>query len=246
MQIVSNNIPEHIAIIMDGNGRWAKGQGLPRSAGHKKGVETLRQVVRTSGEVGVKYLTLFAFSSENWNRPAEEVGFLMGLLKTFVKRDLEKLHNENVRVTVIGGRENLQADILKLLLEAEETTAQNTGLNLVIAFNYGARDEIARATRKITADVKSGILDIENIDEDCLSSYLDTSSIPDPELIIRSSGEQRLSNFLLWQAAYSEFIFVDELWPDFSKDVYLRAINTYKGRERRFGGVLPEKVAATS
>lgn len=246
MQTTSDNTPEHIAIIMDGNGRWAKGQGLPRSAGHKKGVETLRQVVRTSGEVGVKYLTLFAFSSENWNRPAEEVGFLMGLLKTFVKRDLEKLHNENVRVSIIGGRENLQADILKLLLEAEDTTAQNTGLNLVIAFNYGARDEIARATQKIAADVKSGLLNSSDINEDCLSSYLDTKSIPDPELIIRSSGEQRLSNFLLWQAAYSEFVFVNELWPDFSKDVYLRAIDKYKSRERRFGGVFDEKVAATS
>lgn len=246
MQTTSNNTPEHIAIIMDGNGRWAKGQGLPRSAGHKKGVETLRQVVRTSGEVGIKYLTLFAFSSENWNRPAEEVGFLMGLLKTFVKRDLEKLHNENVRVSVIGGRENLQADILKLLLEAEETTVQNTGLNLVIAFNYGARDEITRATKKLAADVKSGLLETDDIDECCLSSYLDTKSIPDPELLIRSSGEQRLSNFLLWQAAYSEFVFVDELWPDFTKDVYLRAIDTYKSRERRFGGTLPEKMAATS
>lgn len=246
MQTTSNNIPEHIAIIMDGNGRWAKGQGLPRSAGHKKGVETLRQVVRTSGEVGVKYLTLFAFSSENWNRPAEEVGFLMGLLKTFVKRDLEKLHKENVRVSIIGARNNLQADILKLLLKAEETTAQNTGLNLVVAFNYGARDEIARATKKIATDVKSGLLNADDIDECCLSSYLDTKSIPDPELLIRSSGEQRLSNFLLWQAAYSEFVFVDELWPDFSKDVYLRAIDTYKSRERRFGGTLPEKIAATS
>lgn len=246
MQTSSKNTPEHIAIIMDGNGRWAKGQGLPRSAGHKKGVETLRQVVRTSGEIGVKYLTLFAFSSENWNRPAEEVGFLMGLLKTFVKRDLEKLHNENVRVSVIGGRENLQVDILKLLLEAEETTAQNTGLNLVIAFNYGARDEIVRATQTIAADVKSGLLNADDVNEDCLSSYLDTKSIPDPELIIRSSGEQRLSNFLLWQAAYSEFVFVDELWPDFSKEVYLCAIDKYKSRERRFGGVVTEKVAATS
>lgn len=246
MQTATNSTPEHIAIIMDGNGRWAKGQGLPRSAGHKKGVEVLRQVVRTSGEAGVKYLTLFAFSSENWNRPAEEVGFLMGLLKTFVKRDLEKLHNENVRVRIIGGRDNLQVDILKLLLEAEETTAKNTGLNLVIAFNYGARDEIARATKKMATDVKSGLLDPSDINETCLSSYLDTKSIPDPELIIRSSGEQRLSNFLLWQAAYSEFIFVDELWPDFTKDVYLRAIETYKSRERRFGCVAEQNVAATS
>lgn len=246
MQIILNDTPEHIAIIMDGNRRWAKGQGLPQSAGHKKGVETLRQVVRTSGEIGVKYLTLFAFSSENWNRPAEEVGFLMGLLKSFVKRDLEKLHNEDVRVRIIGGRQNLQADILELLLQAEETTAKNTGLNLVIAFNYGARDEIARAAKKIAADVKSDLLDVDDINEYCVSSYLDTKSIPDPELIIRSSGEQRLSNFLLWQAAYSEFIFVDELWPDFTKDIYLDAIDRYKSRERRFGGTLDEKLAATS
>ncbi|MEW7008209.1 isoprenyl transferase [Lentilitoribacter sp. EG35] len=246
MQTFSNNIPEHVAIIMDGNGRWAKEQGLPRSAGHKKGVETLRQVVTTSGEIGVKYLTLFAFSSENWSRPAEEVGFLMGLLKTFMKRDLGKLRDKNVRVRIIGGRENLQLDILKLLLEAEESTAQNTGLNLVIAFNYGARDEIARATKRIAADVKSGLLDVNDINECCVSSYLDTRSIPDPELIIRSSGEQRLSNFLLWQAAYSEFVFVDELWPDFTKDVYLCAIDKFKSRERRFGGVVPQKVAVTS
>lgn len=241
-----SNAPNHVAIIMDGNGRWAKARGLSRSAGHQKGVETLRQVVRTAGEAGVQYLTLFAFSSENWSRPQEEVGFLMGLLKKFIKRDLEELRSENVRVKVIGGRENLQSDILDLLIEAEENTKQNDGLNLVIAFNYGARDEIARAAKLLAADVKSGALSPEEVCEEKIASYLDTSGIPDPDLIIRSSGEQRLSNFLLWQAAYAEFVFVDELWPDFTKDVFHRALSAYQKRDRRFGGVESAKLIATS
>lgn len=242
----TTNTPQHVAIIMDGNGRWAKARGLSRSAGHQKGVETLRQVVRTAGEAGVQYLTLFAFSSENWSRPQEEVGFLMGLLKKFIKRDLAELRSENVRVKIIGGRENLQSDILDLLIEAEENTKQNNGLNLVIAFNYGARDEIARATRRLAADIKSGALLPEDVCEAKISSYLDTSDIPDPDLIIRSSGEQRLSNFLLWQAAYAEFVFVDELWPDFTKDVFHRALSAYCQRDRRFGGVESAKLIATS
>ena len=205
------NTPQHVAIIMDGNGRWAKARGLSRSAGHQKGVETLRQVVRTAGEAGIQYLTLFAFSSENWRRPQEEVGFLMGLLKKFIKRDLAELRSENVRVRVIGARDNLQSDILDLLVEAEDNTRQNDGLNLVIAFNYGARDEIARATKRLAEDVRSGALLPENVNEEKINSYLDTCDVPDPDLIIRSSGEQRLSNFLLWQAAYSEFVFVEEL-----------------------------------
>ncbi|MEP2978759.1 MAG: isoprenyl transferase [Lentilitoribacter sp.] len=240
------NAPQHVAIIMDGNGRWAKSRGLSRSAGHQKGVETLRQVVRTAGEAGVQYLTLFAFSSENWSRPQEEVGFLMGLLKKFIKRDLEELRSENVRVKVIGGRDNLQSDILDLLIEAEENTKQNDGLNLVIAFNYGARDEIARAAKRMAADVKSGILLPEDVCEAKITSYLDTCDIPDPDLIIRSSGEQRLSNFLLWQAAYAEFVFVDELWPDFTREVFHRALNTFKTRDRRYGGVESAKLIATS
>lgn len=241
-----DNVPKHVAIIMDGNGRWAKSRGLSRTAGHQKGVETLRQVVRTAGEAGVKYLTLFAFSSENWNRPPEEVGFLMGLLKKFIKRDLDQLRDENVRVKIIGGRENLQSDILDLLIEAEDNTCTNDGLNLVIAFNYGARDEIARATKLIAQDVKNGILLPEDITEQRLSGYLDTRDIPDPDLIIRSSGEQRLSNFLLWQAAYAEFVFVPELWPDFTADVFHTALAQYNSRDRRFGALDCEKLIATS
>jgi undecaprenyl diphosphate synthase len=240
------NAPQHVAIIMDGNGRWAKSHGLSRSAGHQKGVETLRHVVRTAGEAGVQYLTLFAFSSENWSRPQEEVGFLMGLLKKFIKRDLEELRSENVRVNIIGARDNLQSDILDLLIEAEENTKQNDGLNLVIAFNYGARDEIARAAKRMAVDVKSGVLLPEDVCEAKITSYLDTRDIPDPDLIIRSSGEQRLSNFLLWQAAYAEFVFVDELWPDFTHEVFHRALNTFKTRDRRYGGVESAKLIATS
>jgi undecaprenyl diphosphate synthase len=247
MQTTSKtNAPQHVAIIMDGNGRWAKARGLSRSAGHQKGVETLRQVVRTAGEAGVQYLTLFAFSSENWSRPQEEVGFLMGLLKKFIKRDLEELRSENVRVRIIGARDNLQSDILDLLVEAEENTRQNDGLNLVIAFNYGARDEIARAAKRLAEDVKAGKLLPDQVNEAKVTSYLDTSNIPDPDLIIRSSGEQRLSNFLLWQAAYAEFVFVDELWPDFTKDVFHRALRTFCQRDRRFGGVESAKLIATS
>lgn len=239
-------VPEHVAIIMDGNGRWAKSRGLARTAGHQQGMETLRQVVRTAGEAGVKYLTLFAFSSENWNRPQEEVGFLMGLLKKFVRRDLEQLRSENVRVQIIGGREGLQSDILDLLIEAETNTKDNTGLNLVIAFNYGSRDELTRAAKAMALDVLCGKICPQDITTDKMSTYLDTSGIPDPDLIIRSSGEQRLSNFLLWQAAYTEFVFVQELWPDFSKQVFWTALMQFSKRERRFGGVENEKIAATS
>lgn len=241
----SANIPQHVAIIMDGNGRWAKRQGLPRTSGHKKGVETLRQVIRTSGEVGIKFITLFAFSSENWSRPEDEVGFLMGLLKTFIKQDLAKLHKENVRVRVIGRRDNLKPDILSLLTEAEQTTASNDALDLIIAFNYGARDEMVRATKALIADVQSGKIEQSEVGEQTISSYLDTREIPDPDLIIRSSGEQRLSNFLLWQSAYAEFVFVNECWPEFSKDVYLAALEQFGARERRFGGVSVQKIAAS-
>lgn len=237
--------PDHVAIIMDGNGRWAKKHGLPRTSGHKKGVETLRQVVRTSFDEGIKFLTLFAFSSENWSRPAEEVGFLMGLLKTFIKNDLAKLHKDNVRVRIIGRRDNLQADILSLLLDAEATTSNNTGLDLIIAFNYGARDEMVRATKALIADVQAGKVNESDVSENTIAAYLDTSDIPDPDLIIRSSGEQRLSNFLLWQSAYAEFVFVDEYWPDFTEQIYQNALAQFSKRERRFGGVESKKIAVS-
>ncbi len=239
-------IPEHVAIIMDGNGRWANERGLPRTMGHKKGVEAVREVVRAANDAGVKYLTLFAFSSENWRRPEAEVTDLMGLLKAFIRRDLAELHASNVRIRIIGERENLRSDILPLLLEAEETTSDNTSLVLVIAFNYGARDEITRAMRAIAADVAAGKLRADDVTQDLVSAYLDTAGIPDPDLVIRTSGEERLSNFLLWQAAYAELLFVPDLWPDFSRKTFMEALECYAGRERRFGGVTAVSKAAIS
>ncbi len=230
-------VPAHVAIIMDGNGRWAKKRGLPRTMGHRKGVESVREAVRVAGDVGISYLTLFAFSSENWTRPETEVNDLMGLLKAFIRRDLAELHGENVRIRMIGSRENLRGDILPLLLEAEETTRNNTGLTLVIAFNYGSRDEIARAARKLALKVQSGAIRTEEIDALALDRELDTWGIPDPDLLIRTSGEERLSNFLLWQSAYTELLFVPEFWPDFSRDTFYAALASYSGRERRFGGI---------
>lgn len=239
-------MPRHVAIIMDGNGRWARARGLPRTMGHKKGVEAVREVVRTAGDIGIDYLTLFAFSSENWRRPEEEVSDLMGLLKAFIRRDLADLHRENVRIRVIGDRENLRSDILPLLLEAEETTRKNTSLTLVIAFNYGSRDEMARAMKRIAAKVSSGLIEPAAITPALIDVHLDTVGIPDPDLIIRTSGEERLSNFLLWQAAYSELVFVPQFWPDFNRDLFLSTIETYAGRERRFGGLSANSALVSS
>lgn len=244
--LTSTTVPEHVAIIMDGNGRWANARGLPRTMGHRKGVETVRAAVKTAGELGIRYLTLFAFSSENWSRPAAEVSDLMGLLKTFIRRDLADLHRENVRIRVIGDRSNLRGDILPLLVEAEETTRANTGITLVIAFNYGARDEMTRAMRHLATEVAEGRLRPEDITPERISATLDTSDIPDPDLIIRTSGEERLSNFLLWQGAYSELIFVPELWPDFTRETFLAALEKYACRERRFGGVTEPTLAVGS
>ena len=229
--------PRHVAIIMDGNGRWAKSRGLPRGFGHRKGVEAVREAVRSAREFGVKYLTLYAFSSENWRRPAEEVSDLMGLLKLFIKRDLAELHSADVRIRIIGERERLTGDILQLLLEAEETTRDNKGLVLVIAFNYGARDEIARACRRVAAEVAAGRIAQDTVDAETVGRFLDTADMPDPDLIIRTSGEERLSNFLLWQAAYSELLFIPELWPDFDRAIFRKALETFASRDRRFGGV---------
>jgi undecaprenyl diphosphate synthase len=214
--------------------------------GHRKGVEAVREAVRVAGDVGISYLTLFAFSSENWTRPETEVSDLMGLLKAFIRRDLAELHSENVRIRVIGSRENLRGDILPLLLEAEETTRANTGLTLVIAFNYGSRDEIARAARRLALKVQSGAIRPEDIDALALDRELDTFGIPDPDLLIRTSGEERLSNFLLWQSAYTELLFVPEFWPDFSRDTFYAALANYSGRERRFGGIADVAAAAVS
>ena len=230
--------PEHVAIIMDGNGRWAKARGLPRSAGHRAGVEALRNAVRAVGDRGIKWLTVYAFSSENWSRPKAEVNDLMGLLKLFIRRDLAELHRNGVRVRIIGEREGLQPDIAELLREAEALTALNRNMTLVIAFNYGGRDEIVRAARKMAEAARAGALKPEDITEEGFSAFLDTADIPDPDLVIRTSGEQRLSNFLLWQAAYSELVFVPSYWPDFGSADLDRALETFHARERRFGGVV--------
>lgn len=230
-------MPQHVAIIMDGNGRWAHARGLPRSAGHRKGVEALRRAVRAAGEMGIEYLTIFSFSSENWSRPPAEVSFLLDLMRHFVRQDVAELHRENVRIKIIGERTGLAADIVALIEETEQRTRSNTGLTLIVAFNYGSRQEIAIAARDLAIAVRDGRVAPENITPELLGSYLATEGIPDPDLLIRTSGEQRLSNYLLWQCAYTEFVFVDEFWPDFNRDTMQRAIAEYLTRERRFGGI---------
>lgn len=235
--------PSHVAIIMDGNGRWATARGLPRSAGHKAGVEALRRTIRAAGEMRIPWLTLYAFSSENWSRPKSEVSDLMGLLRLFIRRDLADLHQNGVRVHIIGSRDGLEQDIARLLCEAETLTANNINMNLVIAFNYGARDEITRAACTIARKVRDRELNAEDITADLFETHLDTAGIPDPDVIIRTSGEQRLSNFLLWQAAYSEFVFLPCHWPDFGKEQLAEAIAVFGNRTRRFGGIEAQKAA---
>jgi undecaprenyl diphosphate synthase len=230
-------IPQHVAIIMDGNGRWAAARGLPRGEGHRRGVEALRRTVRAAGELGIDILTIFAFSSENWSRPQTEIRDLLGLLRRFIRNDLAELHQNNIRVRVIGEREGLAADVASLLNEAEEMTRDNDGLTLVVAFNYGARQEIARAARRLAEEVGAGRLASSDITAERLSEFLDMPDLPDPDLIIRTSGEQRLSNFLLWQSAYSELVFVPTFWPDFDRAALEHAISEYRRRERRFGGL---------
>jgi undecaprenyl diphosphate synthase len=232
------DVPRHVAIIMDGNGRWAASRGLPRVEGHRRGVEALRKTVRAAGDMGIQCLTIFSFSSENWQRPPSEIRDLMGLLRRFIRNDLAELHASGVRVRVIGERDNLDPDIRHLLEEAEQLTRNNTNLLLVVAFNYGARDEIARAVRRIAARTAAGELKPEAITEDMIGQNLDAPDIADPDLIIRTSGEQRLSNFLLWQAAYSELVFSPVYWPDFDRATLEAAIEEYRRRERRFGGLI--------
>ncbi len=236
-------VPAHVGIIMDGNGRWAQQRGLPRVEGHRRGVEALRYCVRAIGERGVRYLTLFAFSSENWKRPAAEVRDLMMLLRIFIKRDLAELCDNGVRVRIIGERDGLAPDIRRLLEEAETVTRFGSELQLNIAFNYGGRDEIVRAARKLAADAARGVLDPSEITDERFASVLDTAGMPDPDLIIRTSGEMRLSNFLLWQAAYAEFVFTDTLWPDFDSVALDACFDAFASRNRRFGG---RQVAATA
>ena len=231
-------VPRHVAIIMDGNGRWAAARGLPRGEGHRRGVEALRRTVRAAGDLGIEFLTIFSFSAENWSRPPAEIRELMGLLRRFIRHDLADLHRNGVRVRVIGERENLEPDIRRLLDEAEALTKCNDKLVLIVAFNYGARQEIARAAQRMAAAVAAGDLMVSAVTADKLASYLDAPDLPDPDLIIRTSGEQRLSNFLLWQAAYSELVFVPTYWPDFDRPTLENAITEYHRRERRFGGLV--------
>ena len=231
-------IPRHVAIIMDGNGRWAAARGLPRGEGHRRGVEALRRTVRAAGDLGIGILTIFSFSAENWSRPPSEIRELMGLLRRFIRNDLADLHRSGVQVRVIGDRDDLAPDIKSLLDEAEELTKHNDKLTLVVAFNYGARQEIARAARRLAAEVAAGRLALAEVSADRLATHLDAPDLPDPDLIIRTSGEQRLSNFLLWQAAYSELVFVPVYWPDFDRATLEQAILEFRGRERRFGGLV--------
>ncbi len=231
-------VPHHVAIIMDGNGRWAAARGLPRAEGHRRGVEALRRTVRAAGEIGIRYLTIFSFSAENWSRPASEIGELMGLLRRFIRNDLAELHQSNVRVRVIGERVGLDPDIERLLAEAEELTKNNDGLTLVVAFNYGARQEITRAVQRIAERVAQGHLKPDEIKPETIAGFFDAPDLPDPDLIVRTSGEQRLSNFLLWQSAYSELVFVPTYWPDFDRATLEAAIHEYQQRERRFGGLV--------
>ncbi|MGX5775247.1 isoprenyl transferase [Methylorubrum zatmanii] len=229
--------PRHVAIIMDGNGRWAASRGLPRFEGHRRGVEAVRRAVRSAISLGIGYLTVYSFSSENWSRPASEVSDLMGLLKLFVRGDLADLHASNVRVRVIGDRATLSADIAGLLEEAETRTRANTGLTLVVAFNYGGRQEILRAVRRLAQAVAEGRLRPEEIGLPTIADALDTAGIPDPDLVIRTSGEQRLSNFLTWQTAYAEYVIEPGFWPDFDHAAFLAAVDEYHRRDRRFGGL---------
>jgi undecaprenyl diphosphate synthase len=228
-------VPRHVAIIMDGNGRWAKARGLPRTVGHREGAEALRRVVRASAEFGVAYLTVFGFSSENWKRPAAEVTDLMGLLRLYLRKEIAEIDRNGVRLRVIGDRDRLSADIIQLIEEAEGRTAANTRLNLTVALSYGGRAEIVSAAQQLARAVRAGSLDPEDIDELAFQRHLFTADIPDPDLVIRTSGEKRISNFLLWQSAYAEYIFMDKLWPDFAGDDLKSAIVEFSGRKRRYG-----------
>lgn len=230
-------IPKHIAIILDGNGRWAKKRGLPRTAGHKVGAKTVERICEEAYKLGVEYVTLYAFSTENWSRPKEEVDMLMDLLRTYLKDRFVNAKKNNMRITVIGDKSGLPSDIVKQIEEIEEASKIYTGLKLQIAINYGGQDEILRATKKICQLVQEGKLAIDDINKDIFEASLDTNGIPMPDLLIRTSKEQRISNFLLWQLAYTEFYFPEVLWPDFSREDLIEAIRYYNTRERRYGGL---------
>ncbi|MFQ9514980.1 MAG: isoprenyl transferase [Eubacterium sp.] len=240
IDITGMKIPEHVAIILDGNGRWAKKRFMPRNAGHAAGARNVEKIIEDAHNMGIKYLTMYAFSTENWNRPEDEVKALMKLLRNYLKDCIERANKNNMKVRVIGERSRLDQDIIDKINELEGCSENNTGINFIIALNYGSRDEITRATRKIAEDCKVGKLKPEEINETAISSYLDTAGIPDPDLLIRTSGEIRLSNYLLWQLAYTEFYFTDVLWPDFDKEELKKAIVKFNQRDRRFGGVKGE------
>lgn len=231
------NVPQHVAIILDGNGRWAKKKGMPRNFGHTQGSKNVERICEDAYKMGIKYLTVYAFSTENWKRPKEEVDALMNLLRSYMKTCLKTAEKNRMRVRVIGDKTALDEDIRTRIAELEEATKENDGLCFQIALNYGSRDEMVRAVKRVCEDCKEGKVNPQEIDEALFEQYLDTHDIPDPELMIRTSGEQRLSNYLLWQLAYSEFYFTDVLWPDFTKEDLKEAIEYYNNRERRFGGV---------
>lgn len=237
IDVTGMNIPEHIAIILDGNGRWAKKRLLPRNAGHAAGAKTVEKIIESAHNLGVKYLTVYAFSTENWNRPDDEVKALMKLLRDYLSNCIERANKNDMRVKVIGGRERLDEDIVRKIEELEECSKNNTGITFIIALNYGSRDEIVRAIKKVAHSCVDGSISVDDINEDLISNSLDTAGIPDPDLLIRTSGEIRLSNYLLWQLAYTEFYFTDVLWPDFDEEELKRAIAKYNQRDRRFGGV---------
>ncbi|MHA6728588.1 isoprenyl transferase [Devosia sp. A369] len=230
-------IPAHLGVIMDGNGRWAKARGKRRTEGHIEGVKALRNLVELCITYGVPHLTVFSFSSENWTRPKDEISFIFNLLRRFVASDLQSLIRNNVQVRIIGRREGLDASLVRLINDVEAKTASNSGLVLIVAFNYGSKAEIVDATRRIAQAVAAGELAPEAITEETIGAALYTAGLPDPDLIIRTSGEQRISNFLLWQAAYAEFVFVDEYWPDFGEASFIRVLETFSQRDRRFGGI---------
>ena len=234
------NVPQHVAIILDGNGRWAKAKGMPRNYGHAQGSKNVERICEEAWRMGIKYLTVYAFSTENWNRPDDEVNALMKLLRNYMKTCLKTAAKNDMKVRVVGDITRLDEDIQKRILELEEATKNNGGLNFQIAINYGSRDEIVRAIRQLSQDCVDGAVKPEDITEDLFSAYLDTREIPDPDLLIRTSGELRLSNYLLWQLAYSEFYFTEVPWPAFNTEELLKAIEKYNGRERRYGGVKGE------
>ena len=231
------NVPQHVAIILDGNGRWAKKKHLPRNMGHAQGSKTVERIIEDAYDLGIKYLTVYAFSTENWKRPKDEVDALMKLLRDYLKNCIKRANKNNMKVRVIGDVSRLDEDLQKRIAELKEASKDNTGINFTIALNYGSRDEMVRAMKHMADDLQSGKLQKEDITEEFFNSYLDTKELPDPDLLIRTSGDERLSNFMLWQLAYTEFYFTDVLWPDFNKKELKKAIEYYNGRDRRFGGI---------